>query len=145
MSPASGRWCGTSQVKSPTAQRFTTAFTKKYGKPPENQAWGDYLSTKHLAQAMNDIKTTDSTKVAEHMEKGARFDVLKTREGYYRAWDHQLMQQMYTVTFKPEAQVKDKWELFNLSAPVPADKPEPRNHRADARGKPLHDAGLIAR
>ena len=109
------------QVKSPTAQRFTTAFTKKYGKPPENQAWGDYLSTKHLAQAMNDIKSTDSTKVAEHMEKGARFDVLKTREGYYRAWDHQLMQQMYTVTFKPEAQVKDKWELFNLSAPVPAE------------------------
>ena len=110
-----------SQVKSPTAQRFTAAFTKKYGKPPENQAWGDYLSTKHLAQAMNDIKSTDSTKVAEHMEKGARFDVLKTREGYYRAWDHQLMQQMYTITFKPEAQVKDKWELFNLSAPVPAD------------------------
>ena len=73
-----------SQVKSPTAQRSPTAFTKKYGKPPENQAWGDYLSTKHLAQAMNDIKSTDSTKVAEHMEKGARFDVLKTREGYYR-------------------------------------------------------------
>ena len=109
-----------SQVKSPTAQRFTTAFTKKYGKPPENQAWGDYLSTKHLAQAMNDIKSTDSTRIAEQMEKGARFDVLKTREGYYRAWDHQLMQEMYTVTFKPEAQVKDKWELFNLSAPVPA-------------------------
>ena len=110
-----------SQVKSPTAQRFTTAFTKKYGKPPDNQAWGDYLSTKHLTQAMNELKTTDSTKVAEHMEKGARFDVLKTREGYYRAWDHQLMQEMYTVTFKPEAQVKDKWELFNLSAPVPAE------------------------
>ena len=34
-----------------------TAFTKKYGKPPDNQAWGDYLSTKHLAQAMTEIKT----------------------------------------------------------------------------------------
>ncbi|MGH6609161.1 MAG: ABC transporter substrate-binding protein, partial [Burkholderiaceae bacterium] len=110
-----------SQVKSPTGQRFATAFSKKYGRPPENQAWGDYLSTKHLAQAMNEIKSTDSTKVAEHMEKGARFDVLKTREGYYRAWDHQLMQQMYTLTFKPEAQVKDKWDLFTLSAPVPAE------------------------
>jgi branched-chain amino acid transport system substrate-binding protein len=55
------------------------------------------------------------------MEKGARFDVLKTREGYYRAWDHQLMQQMYTITFKPEAQVKDRWVLFDLSAPVPAE------------------------
>jgi branched-chain amino acid transport system substrate-binding protein len=110
-----------SQVTSSTAQKFTAAFTKKYGKPPENQAWGDYLSTKHLAQAMNELKSTDSTKVAEHLEKGAKFDVLKSREGYYRAWDHQLMQQMYTVTFKPESQVKDKWNLFNLSAPVPAD------------------------
>jgi branched-chain amino acid transport system substrate-binding protein len=110
-----------SQVTSATAQKFTAAFTKKYGKPPENQAWGDYLSTKHLAQAMNELKSTDSTKVAEHLEKGAKFDVLKSREGYYRAWDHQLMQQMYTVTFKPEAQVKDKWNLFNLSPPVPAD------------------------
>jgi len=109
------------QVKSESAQKFTAAFTKKYGKPPENQAWGDYLSTKHLAQAMNELKTTDSTKVAEHLEKGARFDVLKSREGYYRNWDHQLMQQMYTVTFKPESQVKDRWQLFDLSAPVPAD------------------------
>ena len=50
-----------SQVKTPSAQKFTDAFTKKYGKPPENQAWGDYLSTKHVAQAMNEIKTTDST------------------------------------------------------------------------------------
>ena len=32
---------------------------------------GATISTKHLAQAMNDIKSTDSTKVAEHMEKGA--------------------------------------------------------------------------
>ena len=73
---------------------------KKYGKPPENQAWGDYMSTKHVAQAMNEIKSTDSTKVVEHLEKGAKFDILKTREGYYRNWDHQLMQEMYTITLQ---------------------------------------------
>jgi branched-chain amino acid transport system substrate-binding protein len=109
-----------SQVKSASAQKFTAAFTKKYGKPPENQAWGDYMSTKHVAQAMNELKTTDSSKIAEHLEKGARFDVMKAREGYYRNWDHQLMQEMYTVKFKPAAEVKDKWDLFTLSAPVPA-------------------------
>ena len=109
-----------SQVKSASAQKFTDAFTKKYGKPPENQAWGDYMSTKHVAQAMNELKTTDSTKIAEHMEKGAKFDLLKTREGYYRNWDHQLMQEMYTIRFKPANEVKDKWDLFTLSAPVPA-------------------------
>jgi len=109
-----------SQVQTPSARKFTDAFTKKYGKPPENQAWGDYMSTRHVAQAMNEIKSTDSTKLAEHLEKGAKFDVLKSREGYYRNWDHQLMQEMYTVRFKPAAEVKDKWDLFTLSAPVPA-------------------------
>ena len=108
-----------SQVKSATARKFTDAFTKKYGRPPENQAWGDYLSTKHLTQAMSELKTTDSTKIAEHLEKGARFDVLKAREGYYRSWDHQLLGEMYTIKFKPAAEVKDKWDLFTLSAPVP--------------------------
>ena len=109
-----------SQVKSPSAQKFTDAFVKKYGKPPENQAWGDYLSTKHVAQAMNELKTTDSAKIAEHLEKGARFDVLKTREGYYRNWDHQLLGEMYTIRFKPASEVKSQWDLFTLSAPVPA-------------------------
>jgi branched-chain amino acid transport system substrate-binding protein len=109
-----------SQVKSTSAQKFTDAFVKKYGKPPENQAWGDYMSTKHVAQAMNELKTTDSTKLVEHLEKGAKFDLMKSREGYYRNWDHQLMQEMYTIRFKPAAEVKDKWDLFTLSAPVPA-------------------------
>ena len=109
-----------SQVKTASAQKFTDAFTKKYGKPPENQAWGDYMSTRHVAQAMNEIKSTDSTKLAEHLEKGAKFDVLKSREGYYRNWDHQLMQEMYTIRFKPAAEVKDKWDLFTISPPVPA-------------------------
>ena len=108
-----------SQVKSASAQKFTEAFTKKYGKPPENQAWGDYMSTKHVAQAMNELKTTDSTKIVEHLEKGAKFDVMKSRDGYYRNWDHQLMQEMYTIRFKPANEVTNKWELFTLSAPVP--------------------------
>lgn len=29
------------------------------------------------------------------------------------------MQEIYTITFKPAAEVKDKWDLFTLSAPVP--------------------------
>lgn len=107
------------EVKTPSSQKFIDAFTKKNGKPPDNQAWGDYLSTKHVAQAMNELKTTDSTKIVEHIEKGAKFDVLKTREGYYRNWDHQLMMEMYTIRFKPANEVKDRWDLFTTSAPVP--------------------------
>ncbi len=53
-------------------------------------------------------------------KRARKFDVLKTREGYYRNWDHQLMQEMYTITFKPAAEIKDKWDLFTMSPPVPA-------------------------
>ena len=75
------------------------------------------------------------------MEKGAKFDVLKTREGYYRNWDHQLMQEMYTIRFLPAAEIKDKWDIFtHVARRCPAREPEPRGHRADARGQQLHDA-----
>ena len=50
------------------------------------------------------MKSTDSPKIVEHFEKGAKFDVLKTREGYFRDWDHQLMQEMYAVTALPRRQ-----------------------------------------
>src|SRR4051794_29153743 len=50
-------------IEAPSAKAFTAAFTKKYSKPPENQAWGDYISTKIVAQAVNELKSTDSTKI----------------------------------------------------------------------------------
>jgi branched-chain amino acid transport system substrate-binding protein len=106
-------------VKTPSSEAFVKAFTAKYGKPPENQAWGEYVTMKTFAQAMNELKTTDSIKLIEHFEKGAQFDILKARKGYYRAWDHQLMGEMYTMTKKPKGQSKDQWNWLALSAPVP--------------------------
>lgn len=101
------------------SKAFVAAFTKKYGKPPENQAWGDYMALKIMAQSMNELKTTDQTKIVEHLEKGAKFDILKTREGYFRAQDHQLMQEMYAITALPADQIKNQWDIFTSSPPVP--------------------------
>jgi branched-chain amino acid transport system substrate-binding protein len=112
-----------SQVQTPSSKRLPRP-SRKSGKPPENQAWGDYMSTKHVAQAMNEIKSIDSTKVVEHLEKGAKFDILKTREGYYRNWDHQLMQEMYTITFKPAAEVRTGGTFHAVGA-GPCCEPEP--------------------
>ena len=106
-------------IDTPNTKKFVAAFTKKYGKPPENQAWGDYNIVKIMAQSMNELKSTDTAKIMEHWEKGAKFDVMKTREGYFRASDHQFMHEMYTVTALPAAQVKNPWDLFTSSAPVP--------------------------
>jgi branched-chain amino acid transport system substrate-binding protein len=106
-------------LDTPGTKKFVGDFTKKYGKPPENQAWGDYMAIKILAQAMGEIKSTEAVKVIEHLEKGAKFDLLKTRPGYFRAYDHQLMHEMYTVTALPAAQAKNQYDIFSSSGSVP--------------------------
>lgn len=106
-------------IETPGTKGFVGAFTKKYSKPPENQAWGDYIATKIVAQSVNELKSADSTKIVEHFEKGAKFDVLKTRQGYFRAGDHQLMHEMYAITALPPEKIKNQWDIFTSSGPVP--------------------------
>ena len=107
-------------INTPTSKAFVAAFIKKFGKPPENQAWGDYVALKAVVQAMNETKSLETDKLIAYFEKGAEFDILKPRKGHFRAWDHQLMQEMYTVTPKPKGQSKDKWDFIQLGAILPA-------------------------
>lgn len=106
-------------VPSPSAKAFVAAFTAKYGKPPEDQAWADYMTMKVIAQAISEVKSTDSEQLIAFLEKEPEFDILKGRKGYFRAWDHQLMQEMYTMTPKPKGQSKNDWDFLALSAPLP--------------------------
>ena len=107
-------------IDTPATKKFVADFTKLYGRPPENQAWGDYNAIKLTAQAMVENKSTDSVKLVEHFEKGAKFGLMKTREGYFRKADHQMMHEMYTVQALPAAEAKNKYDIFRSSAPVPA-------------------------
>lgn len=106
-------------IDTPATKKFVADFTKRYNRPPENQAWGDYNAIKLTAQAMAETKSTDSTKLVEHFEKGAKFGLMKTREGYFRQSDHQMMHEMYTVQALPASEVKNPYDLFRSSAPVP--------------------------
>ena len=106
-------------VDTPASKAFVAAFAKKYGKPPENQAWGEYVALKAVVQAIGATKSTDSAKLIDYFEKGAQFDILKARTGYFRDWDHQLMQEMYTVTAKTKGKAKDKWDFMQLGQTVP--------------------------
>jgi branched-chain amino acid transport system substrate-binding protein len=106
-------------IDTPASKKFVADFTKRYNRPPENQAWGDYNAIKLTAQAMAEAKTTDSTKLVEHFEKGAKFGLMKTREGYFRKSDHQMMHEMYTVQAIPADKLKNQWDIFTSSPPVP--------------------------
>ncbi len=103
----------------PASKTFVTNFTAKYGKPPENHAWIEYVALKMMTQAMNETKSTDSNKLIAYFESEAQFDILKARKAYFRKWDHQLMQEAYPFSVKPKGQAKDKWDLIALGTAVP--------------------------
>jgi hypothetical protein len=107
-------------IDTPGSKAFVAAFAKKYNKPPENQAWGDYITMKIIAQSMNEVKSTEAAKLIEHWEKGAKFDLLKTRPGYFRAWDHQLMHEMYAVEALNASELKNQWDIYNRRSRVRA-------------------------
>jgi len=103
----------------PASKTFVDNFTKRNGKPPDNHAWIEYVAFKIMAQAMNETKSTDTDTLIGYFEKETQFDILKARKAYFRAWDHQLVQEAYTFSPKPKGQAKDKWDLITLGAAVP--------------------------
>jgi len=108
------------ELQTPGSKAFVAEFMKRYGKPPENHAWIEYVSLKLLAQAMNETKSTDTDKLIAYFESEAQFDILKARKGYFRSWDHQLMQEAYPFTVKAKGQAKDKWDFLKFGEAVPA-------------------------
>jgi branched-chain amino acid transport system substrate-binding protein len=106
-------------LATPGSRAFTAAYMKKYNRRPENHAWIEYVSLKILAQAMNEAKSTDTEKLIAYFEKEAQFDLLKTRKGYFRSWDHQLMQEAYPFTVKAKGEAKDKQDFLKFGDAVP--------------------------
>jgi branched-chain amino acid transport system substrate-binding protein len=107
-------------VDTPSSKKYVEAFTKKYNKPPDNQSWGDYYSLKIVAQSMNEMKSAEPLKLAEHLRKGAKFDVGKAREAYFRPYDNQIVMEMYAVRAKEASKMKDQWDIYEPLGTVPS-------------------------
>jgi branched-chain amino acid transport system substrate-binding protein len=107
-------------LDTPGSKKFVADFMKKYNRLPENHAWIEYVSLKMLAQAMNAAKSTDTEKLIAHFESEAQFDILKARKAYFRAWDHQLMQEAYPFTVKDKGQAKGKQDFLKFGQALPA-------------------------
>jgi branched-chain amino acid transport system substrate-binding protein len=108
------------EIDTPGSKAFVAKFRAKHGMPPENHAWIEYVSLHVMARAMNETKSTDTEKLIAYFEKERKFDLLKPRHGYFRSFDHQMMQEAYTFTVKPKGQAKDKWDTLQFGAAVPA-------------------------
>jgi branched-chain amino acid transport system substrate-binding protein len=107
-------------VDTPSSKKYVDAFTKKYGKPPDNQSWGDYNSLKIVAQSMAETKSADPQKLAEHLRKGAKFDVMKAREAHFRPYDNQMVMEMYAIRAKAPDKMKDQWDIYEPLGTVPS-------------------------
>lgn len=110
------------ELNTPASRAWAARYIKRWGRPPDNQAYGDYVAVHAIAQAIDKAKSTDSTKLVQALEGHtltAAMDGLKGRPMTFRAWDHQLLQPMYVVAAKPKAKWKDKWDIFEIIGEVP--------------------------
>lgn len=106
-------------VQEPAAQAYVTAFQEAYGRLPDNQSWGDYNALKIVAKSMEETQGTDSTAISEYLRSGVTFDILKNRPGYFRAYDNQLVQEMYAVRGKDPAEMADQFDIYEPLGVVP--------------------------
>ncbi len=108
------------ELDTPGSKAFVANFRKKYNKIPENHAWIEYISLRIMAQAMNETKGTDTEQLIKYFESEAQFDILKARKGYFRSWDHQLMQEAYPFTVKAKGESKGPQDFLKFGEAVPA-------------------------
>ena len=115
-----GVWPVPFYYKDPAVKEFTTAYMKKYDSVPGNQSWQDYISVKSIMAAISSAGTTEFGPVVKALES-MKIDV-KGMQGYYRSFDHQLVQPIYVIKTKTvEGLKKDKWDWGDIVAKVPAD------------------------
>ncbi|ARC90332.1 ABC transporter substrate-binding protein [Rhodovulum sp. MB263] len=113
------------RVENDASQAFVRAFVEAYGKPPENQAWGDYNAGLIMARAVAEAGDAGGNALVDYLESpDAQFDLMKTRKGYFRPSDHQLIQEVYAITALPADEVQNEWDIFTTSDPLPGpDRP----------------------
>lgn len=111
-------------LDTPGSRAFVEAFQAKYGQPPENHAWISYIAMKIMARAMEETQSTATPDLIEYLESGAEFDILKARPAHFRPWDHQLIQEAYAFSVKPEGEAADVYDMIVLGDAVP-DPSEP--------------------
>lgn len=107
-------------VPNDASQAFVKSFTDAYGKPPENQAWGDYNAGLIMAKAVAEAGDASGDSLVAYLESPeAQFDLMKNRKGYFRPTDHQLIQEIYAITALPANEVKNEYDIFTTSEPLP--------------------------
>jgi len=94
-----GTWPGTYYftINTPGNKKFVQEVQSKQGQHPDNQFYQAYIAVKVMADAMKATKSTDSTKLADYLASGVKFDVMKQHPATFDKRNHQLVQDMYAL------------------------------------------------
>ncbi|SNR54404.1 ABC transporter substrate-binding protein [Puniceibacterium sediminis] len=107
-------------LDTPDSKSFVQRFQTKYDKIPENHAWISYIAMQIAAKGMSETGGAATPDLIEYFESGAEFDIMKNRPAYFRAEDHQLVQEAYAFKVKDEGTYDDVHDMLELTGPVPA-------------------------
>ena len=124
------------ELKNESSRKFVKDFTARYNTKPEDLAWGDHVAVNLLAQAMRETNSVASDDLVAFFETEKKFDILKDRPGYFRAWDHQLIQEMYTMTKKPDGTFDKPEDMLTFGAAVPGPNGDPQSLAATRQENP---------
>lgn len=98
--------------KLPSAKRFVAAYSKRWGKPPNDFAGHSYSAMNEVLSAIQRAGTLDTKQIILKLE-GHEYDHYKGKQ-WWVPWSHQSIQDFYIVRSKAGEEKKDKWDVFEL-------------------------------
>jgi branched-chain amino acid transport system substrate-binding protein len=99
--------------KTPSAKAFNDAYRKgNEGRPPSDYGAYGYAGVGALLEGVKKAGSTDTDKVIAAMED-LKYDKYKGQQ-YFRKCDHQSVQPVFIIESKPQAEVKNQFDVFNV-------------------------------
>jgi branched-chain amino acid transport system substrate-binding protein len=102
------------------SRQWSRRFFAKHGKMPNFVQAGAYSAVTQYLKAVQTVKTDDAGAVMKQL-KSTPINDMFARNGKVRA-DGRMVHDMYLVQVKASADVKDKWDYYNVKEVIPADE-----------------------
>jgi len=119
--------------EAPETKPISDIFEKRFGRPPTDDALSQYESVREVCDAVKRAKSLKADNIIKVME-GHKFKWAKTEE-YWRACDHQCIQDIYILKPKMPTRKYDSFEIIDrIGGEQLARTCEEQGHKKDAKG-----------
>ena len=102
------------------SRQWSKRFFAKFGKMPNFVQAGAYSAVMNYLKAVQAARTDDADAVMKQL-KSTPINDMFARNGRIRA-DGRMVHDMYLVQVKAPADVRDKWDYYNVKETIPADE-----------------------